>query len=482
MGQSTYRLSSLFMSATMLALVACQPAAAPSPTSAPAKPADKPTEAAKPAPPAASPAAAASPGASPVASPAAAASPAASPVASPAAAAAPSGAAAKPASGPPTKIGVLTPLSPPGDASAGQLIQRGAELAVPYVNQRMGSNWNASCNLPGPIELVIGDDRGTPEQGVAGFRKMVQDDKVAGVVGSFHSSVMLAESSIADQLKVPAMSTQASNSQISGQHNAFVFQTHLVDRDRATNVSTYLKEQKANFKKVAIVGENTDYGTGLTEEMKRLMADTPEIQMRDWIFDRTSADISPLLLQVKQFDPDLIFNAAVGAPTYLMIKQSYDVGLLPKALQLVSYDLPIRQEFWDNLGPQGNNILFVAYYHPQQAVSDAGKYIQAEYQKKYNETALYSSFQGFSNVVMMAQAINQACSTDGTAMVKALETGKFTNWNADNVNFPQAEGLDWHRVKIPVLILQYNQVNQPFDKATLLFPSNMKTGEVRKGQ
>lgn len=463
MGLPTSRLPSLFISASMLAVIACQPAA-PAPTSAPAA---KPTEstAAKPTVPAA---------ASPAASPSP--SPGPSPAASPAA-------AAKPASGPPTKIGVLTPLSPPGDASAGQLIQRGAELAVTYVNQRMGGSiWNASCNLPGPIELVIGDDKGTPEQGVAGFRKMVQDDKVVAVVGSFHSSVMLAEAAVADQLKIPTMSTQASNSGISGNHNQFVFQSHLVDRDRATNVSAFLKDQKALFKKVAIVAENTDYGTGITDELKKQLADTPEIQVKDWIFDRTSADISPLLLQVKSFDPDLIFNAAVGAPTYLMLKQSYDVGLLPKALELVSYDIPIRQEFWDNMGAQGNNVMFIAYYHPQQAISDAGKWMQQEYQRKYNETALYSSFQGFGNVLMMAQAINQACSTDGTAMVKALETGKFMNWNSDNATFPQADGIDWHRVKIPVLILQYNQVNQPFDKATLLYPSNMKNGEVRKGQ
>ena len=36
----------------------------------------------------------------------------------------------------PIKIGVLTPLSPPGDAGAGQLIVRGAKMAVEEINGR----------------------------------------------------------------------------------------------------------------------------------------------------------------------------------------------------------------------------------------------------------------------------------------------------------------------------------------------------------
>src|SRR3989440_12121710 len=64
------------------------------------------------------------------------------------------------------KIGVLTPLSPPGDASAGQFIVRGAKMGAEAVNARGGILGGRQ------IELVIEDDAGTPEKGVAGFRKL----------------------------------------------------------------------------------------------------------------------------------------------------------------------------------------------------------------------------------------------------------------------------------------------------------------------
>src|SRR5215831_17913224 len=38
----------------------------------------------------------------------------------------------------PIKIGVLTPLSPPGDATAGQFIVRGAKMAVDEINGQGG--------------------------------------------------------------------------------------------------------------------------------------------------------------------------------------------------------------------------------------------------------------------------------------------------------------------------------------------------------
>src|SRR5256885_16419761 len=62
----------------------------------------------------------------------------------------------------PVKIGVLTPLSPPGDAAAGQFIARGAKMGAEEVNARGGVLGGRE------IELVVGGDSRTPEEGAAG--------------------------------------------------------------------------------------------------------------------------------------------------------------------------------------------------------------------------------------------------------------------------------------------------------------------------
>ena len=59
------------------------------------------------------------------------------------------------------KIGLEIPLSPPGDHAAGQLIRRGGELAVEYVNTVMGGVIGGR-----KIEIVVQDSQGRTESGI----------------------------------------------------------------------------------------------------------------------------------------------------------------------------------------------------------------------------------------------------------------------------------------------------------------------------
>src|SRR3989475_8729352 len=86
----------------------------------------------------------------------------------------------------PVKIGVLTPLSPPGDAAAGQFIVRGAKMGAEDVNARGGVLGGRK------IELVIEDDAGTPEKGAAGVRKIASQDQAGAAAGQVHSPVTTA--------------------------------------------------------------------------------------------------------------------------------------------------------------------------------------------------------------------------------------------------------------------------------------------------
>jgi len=158
----------------------------------------------------------------------------------------------------PVTLGVLTPLSPPGDASAGQLIQRGAELGVQYINSVMGGLFGGKegCALPAtPVRLAVEDDSGVPEKAVAGFRRLVSEGHAVAVWGAFHSSAMLAAAPLADQYMVPYISTQASASEVTGKHFAAVFRVHPIDPDRASAWLGFIQAQ--GWHKIAMLAENT---------------------------------------------------------------------------------------------------------------------------------------------------------------------------------------------------------------------------------
>ncbi len=377
------------------------------------------------------------------------------------------------------KIGLLTPLSPPGDPGAGQLISRGAALGAEYVNGEMGGVLGKRCGKPARrVEIVTEDDSGTPEKGLAGFRKLATRDGAVAVIGQFHSSVMLAVQPLADELKVPFFSTQASAAAITGSHPAYSFRTHAIDPDRVKAWMDFIEQ--AGFKKVAMIAENTDYGIGLVEETRRLVAAKGgRVQLEPAIFDRGTTDFTPLLLKMKAWQPDLVVNVGVGSPAYLITRQAHDIGLFPAVPMLGSYDFPIRPEFWQNLGAAGRYFAFISYYHPAMPLTDLGRWFSQAYQARFKEPPVYSAFNGFGQIAIIAQAIDAACATDGPSLVRALESGEFTNWSG-RVSFPKREGVYWHQASPPLVVLQYTEVGQTYDRATILWPPSMKTGTLAR--
>lgn len=460
-----------------LILGACAPTA-PTPaqpaqaTAAPqAKPASSP-----PASPASSPQAAGSPQASPASLPQQATG---SPQASPQVAAPAAPVAAGPPTGEPVKLGFLGPLSPPGDPGAGQLISRGARIGVEYVNEVMGGVLGGPCGgSPRPLELVVADSSGQPEKGIAGYRKLVLDDKVVGVFGEAHSSVVVALGPVADQARVPMFSTFAGAGDITAKHFEYIFQSHSTVSARTAAAATFFKD--AGIKKIAMLAENTDYGTDHIESMKQALATqgASDLEFRSWIFDRQTTDFGPILLQAKAFDPDVLYNVAAGGPIYLLAKQAADTGVSARSVHLISTDNPIRQEFWQNLGDLGKDVAFLSFYHPRQPLNELGEWAKQRYQQTFNEPIIYNPLGGFGNVVMYAQAINLACSTEGPEIVKALETGRLKSWNVNDASFPRAEGVDWHRLDQPILMVQYTEANQPYEDARILYPTAIRSGEL----
>ena len=368
------------------------------------------------------------------------------------------------------KIGVLTPLSPPGDASAGQFIVRGAKMAADDINARGGVLGGRK------IELIIEDDSGTPEKGGAGFRKLATQDRVVAVVGQFHSSVMGAVQDLAEQFKIPVFATQASAKGITERHLTYTFRTHVIDPDRVALWNRWIKQQ--GFKRVAVIAENTDYGVGVVEDTKKqFQTMSVGAELKTIIFDRAVVDLTPQLLEIKNWKPDLLINVGIGTPTYLITKQAYDIGLFPSTPMLVSYDLPARPEFWKNLGEKGNYITFIVYYHPTMKLTSRGEAFRTKYREQFKEEPVYGALNGFAQVALLADAVNAAKSDAPDNIVKALLGTKFEGWNG-TISFSRGEGPYWQQWTPPMLFMQYTKPEMGFTEAKIIYPPELKTGDL----
>ncbi|MBJ7898634.1 MAG: ABC transporter substrate-binding protein [Cyanobacteria bacterium RI_101] len=169
--------------------------------------------------------------------------------------ASPGGAESGAASG--LKLGALLPAT--GDLSSiGQNMPVAVKLAVDTVNACGGVNGQ-------PVTVVVEDDQTDPVAGSAAMTKLAEADKVAGVVGSFASSVSSSAVPIAVKNKVmmispgstsPVFTTQAQN----GDFQGFWARTAPPDTYQAQALAALAL--KKGFKNIGTVVINNDYGVG----------------------------------------------------------------------------------------------------------------------------------------------------------------------------------------------------------------------------
>lgn len=362
---------------------------------------------------------------------------------------------------PPITIGLELGLSPPADPGLGQLCRRGAEIGVDYVNGVMGGV------LGRKVQISVQDTQAKNEAGIAAYRRLVTEEKAVAVTGFAYSSENIAVNEVAKELGVPTIGSQSGAADITAKHYDVAFRTHAVDPLRAETWLGWIK--KMNYKKISIIAVTTDYGIGLiTETEKQNKEKNLGLDIQSLTYDQSVTDLTPQLLQVKAFKPDAIINIAVGQMIDLMVDQAATIGLLPSTPMLISYDAPVRPQWWQ-LHPQDGDVYFIAYYSPQQKLSDLGSWYAKQYQEKFKDQPVYSDLNCFGDIAIIAQSIAQAKSTDPKALIKTLETGKFTGWAAGDVTFPRADGVFFHNWSPPMMILHYTKPNQDWREAEVAY-------------
>src|SRR5262249_2947121 len=275
---------------------------------------------------------------------------------------------------------------------------------------------------------------------------------------------------------VPVLMTQASAKKLTDKHLHYTFRTHVIDADRVTMWNKWIQQQ--GFKRVAILAENTDYGVGLIEETKKQFASMHvKAELKSIIFDRAVVDLTPQLLEIKSWKPDLFINVGIGPPIITTSTVAPVGGSPPATPMLISYDAPARPEYWKNLGDKGNYAVFIIYYHPTMKLTTRGETFRTRYREQFKEEPVYGGLNAYAQVMLLADAMGAAKSDKPDDIVKTLLANKFMGWNG-MIAFTRGEGPYWQQWTPPILFLQYIKPEQPFTEAKIIYPPDLKNADL----
>lgn len=370
------------------------------------------------------------------------------------------------------KIGVVAPLSPPGGVETGQAIVDGAKIAAEEINQSGGL-------LGKKVELVIGDTGGLPEKGTAVMERLMTRDKVIAVGGEGHSSVAMAEIEVAHRNGIPIVISEAWADDITAKGYPEVFRVTVSNSLIYSKAAKWIKEQ--GFKHVAVIGENSDWGLGVIKVFKDNL-DQAGVKVTSFSAERTLTDFTPQLLQLKNASPpvDFLVDGFTGAGELLMIKQAYELGIAPSkncALLGAGMDT-LYPGFWDTVGEAGVYVLSNPAGLPGLPKTTTSEKFKEVFKSKYNREPDAVAMEGYDSVMVIAEAVKLSQSTEGKALIDALENK--VNWvgTRGKINFSKEKSPAWayHMwMDVPVFIIQYTELNQDPSKAAILWPAEFAT-------
>jgi len=379
----------------------------------------------------------------------------------------------------PVKIGGLAPLSAPGSVTGGEAMRSAMRIATDEINAAGGV-------LGCPVELVVVDTEGLPERGRAVMERLITQDKVVAVGGGYHSSVGLAAKDVANDAGIPVVFAETWNDRITADMQRFIFRLAPLSSEVAAIYANFAASVP-DVKNVVIVAENTDYGLPASD-MTRQGLEAAGITSTIYTVDIGTQDFSGIIQRIRADNPDMIIQVMTGEAAYNFTQQAAEAGIGPGDLPMTCDQNALESAaYWQNV-PDGNLCFMNAVGLPTALFTDRTRAFVAAYTAATGKDAAESyAMEAYDSIMVLAEAIKAAGSTDGNAIVDALEgisydgvLGRIT-FPVNTANPPETAGKDakwWHQFPDPAItVVQYQTQGQSSTDAPVVFPPVYKTGE-----
>ncbi len=380
----------------------------------------------------------------------------------------------------PIKIGGLAPLSAPGSVTGGEAMRVAMLLAERDINAAGGV---LGCD----IDVVIADTEGLPEKARALMEKLITQDGVVAVGGGYHSSVGVAGKDIANDRGIPVVFAETWNDTITGDKQKYIFRIAPLS-SWASGVIWKFAAQAPGVKKVVIVTENTDYGIPAAAECEKGLA-SKGISSTTFGVDIGTQDFAGIVERVKAENPDYLIVLLTGEAGFNYAQQAADAGVGPQDMMFHANQSGLESKaFWENV-PDGNLSFMARIGVPETMYNESALKMANDYKEQTGKTGVESyALEAYDSIGVIAQAINEAGSTNGDAIVEALENISHEG-TLGRIYFPYGTKKDpsadgkgdewWHQWPDPAItMVQYQKEGEPSNTMTIVYPDVYKTGDA----
>ena len=313
------------------------------------------------------------------------------------------------------KIGYFGDLTGP-TFNFGQSAINGVLMAASEINQAGGINGRN-------IDVVIEDDKGSPEEAARLTAKLIDQDKVVAIIAGGTSGNSRAAAPKAQASHIPLISPSSTDPAVTQTGN-YIFRACFVDTFQGEVMASFaINTLKA--KKAAIMTDfNSPYSKGLTEYFKTSFGRLGGTIVSEQTYTQGDADFKGQLSTIRSAEPDVIYIPGYYGDVALIVKQARMIGLTQPLLGGDGWDAP---ELWQ-LGGDSLNGAYISTHYSVDDPSPAIRQFVGLYKQRYaNLLPDAHAALAYDAARILFDAITRTGSTDGDKLRDALAQTKNFN-------------------------------------------------------
>ena len=324
-----------------------------------------------------------------------------------------------PAAGTTIKIGEFASLTGK-EATFGQSSHKGTLLAVEELNAAGGL-------LGKQIEFIYEDNRSTPGESATIAKKLITRDKVVAILGEVASGRSLEAAPIAQANKVPMISPSSTNPKVT-ETGDYIFRVCFTDPFQGRLLAEFAK-RTLKAQKVAIVSDvSAPYSMGLAQYFREPFVANGGQVVSEQKYTGGDKDFKAQLTVIKNSAPDAVLVPGYYTDAGLIVAQARQLGIKAPLFGGDGWEAP---ELLQIAGAALEGTYYSTHFSADNTDPLVQKFVAAYKAKNNGETPDAMAALGYDSVMVLADAIRRAGTTDGPKLRDALAATK---------DFPGATG------------------------------------------
>ena len=325
-------------------------------------------------------------------------------------------------------IGVLYPLSG-ASAQQGVDAQKAYEAALDVINKNhefdlpMAKGEGLSGLGGAKIRLIYADHQGDPQKGRAEAERLITQEKVCAIVGTYQSSVAVTVSQTCERYQIPFMSADNSSPSLHTRGLKFFFRAAPHDEMFTKAMFDFydaLKKKGTKIETLALFHEDTIFGTDSANAQTKLANERGYKIVADIKYRSNTPSLSAEVQQLKSANADVLMPSSYTTDGILLVKTMAELGYKPNAIVAQAAGFS-EKALYDAVGDKLDGVITRGSFSLDLAAKRpmVGA-INALFKEKSGKDLNDNTSREFMALVVLADAINRAKSTDGEKIRAAL--------------------------------------------------------------